>query len=484
MTEGMQPILARHNIVGLLILFVFVFTSCNMPRQEAATASPPATQAESSQVGSNEPVQIISPQNGARLPEGIPIQVQFTATGGPFIETDLQVDGNFADTAAQDGTSASISGTLSWDAPTGGPHTLTVYAMKPDKATLETSVEVTVEGGTASIQTASSVPQLTGAPGSIFLQDPGYEKARARIIQILHDNYNLNVTAPPVGRKYRYGVTTDPWVSAIYYHNLLIEIALYPDGQETRNIYPLNGTLAPADEKYLGSNDKPIPMCRPSGTIKMLVAFVDYQNLGVSQAEAMNALTRVTTQINAVFANAAQTVGAQSAFLQFQTTGAFLSPPPPMPEFLLSPDLIKTDSGMDPSQYDLTVEVDLDASNTYRNKVLIPQKYDTFGLENGGCGLVSSNTNIWISLDTKDQLDGKDADTRLMSTLVHEFLHAAGYPIGITGAHEWPCGDGSVQDQADECVASNLPTYMLGWTDTDGDGIPEIIDPTPYGIGQ
>ena len=26
-----------------------------------------------------------------------------------------------------------------------------------------------------------------------------------------------------------------------------------------------------------------------------------------------------------------------------------------------------------------------------------------------------------------------------------------------------------------------IPYVMFGWTDTDGDGIAEIVDPTPYG---
>jgi hypothetical protein len=35
---------------------------------------------------------------------------------------------------------------------------------------------------------------------------------------------------------------------------------------------------------------------------------------------------------------------------------------------------------------------------------------------------------------------------------------------------------------ADQCDAFNMPTLMLGWTDTDGDGLVEILDPEPYGI--
>jgi len=29
-----------------------------------------------------------------------------------------------------------------------------------------------------------------------------------------------------------------------------------------------------------------------------------------------------------------------------------------------------------------------------------------------------------------------------------------------------------------------IPYVIFGWTDTDSDGIPEIIDPAPYGISN
>jgi hypothetical protein len=29
---------------------------------------------------------------------------------------------------------------------------------------------------------------------------------------------------------------------------------------------------------------------------------------------------------------------------------------------------------------------------------------------------------------------------------------------------------------------SDFPTLMFGWTDSDGDGVVEILDPTPYGM--
>jgi hypothetical protein len=467
----------RRNVFLPLLLILII--SCTLPA--SGVTAPASIHAPTG------PVQILSPQNGATLP-GSPMQVAFSASGGPFIEADLVIDGNVVGTLAQDGTSASVSGTLTWTAPTGGPHTLMVQEVTNNKEVLSGSIQITVQGVSAGSPGATPPAlqppaQAGGAPGSAFLQDPGYAAARQRIRQILQDKYQLDMAAPPIGRKYRTGVTTDPWVTAIYYQNWIIEIALYPDGREAAHAYPLNSS-APAGPNYLGPGDKPIATCRPSGTIRMLIVFVDYGNLGVTQSEAFDTLNRVGSRLNTVYSEVSRAGGVSTPILQLQITGAFMSPPPDMPELLLTPDIIRAHTSFDPAQFDLLVQVDLDSAETYRHRILIPAGQDTYGFANGGCGALSNTVNIWMSLATKEQADGVDSETRLQSTLAHEFLHNAGYPIGLTGLHEWPCGDGSVQDGSDECADMNLPTLMLGWVDIDGDGVVEILDRTPYGLGQ
>ncbi len=102
------------------------------------------------------------------------------------------------------------------------------------------------------------------------------------------------MTAPPVGRKSRQGVTTDPWVSAIFFEDWFISILIYPDGSEAVFAQPLNRADPNARPNFLDPNDKMgfIHVCRPRGTIRLLVVFVDYQNLGVTQQEAFDALTQ------------------------------------------------------------------------------------------------------------------------------------------------------------------------------------------------
>ncbi|MBI5353419.1 MAG: Ig-like domain-containing protein [Chloroflexi bacterium] len=452
----------------LVFLLVLMLTACNLPAQNTNVDTPiPPTQSQSG------PVQILSPQSGANLPAG-PVTIQFTATGGPFVEADLSVDGAPVAFIAQDGTSTSISGALVWNQPTAGSHTLTVVALTLNKEVLSTSVQVTVEGAGGVGQNSSGGQTPTAQP----TQDAGLEAARQRVIQILHDTYGITVTDPPVGRKLRQGVTTDPWTSAVYYKDWFINVSIYPDGREIDYAYPLNYSDPQALSNVMKPGDKPVPMCRPSGVIKLLVVFVDYQNLVVTQQEALDSLTQAVDQINGRYLEASQAVGLSSPIMELQATGAYLSSPPATLDLLLTPELIRKSTGIDPSQYDILVQVDLDANDTSG----LIKRTGSYGFDGGGCIPSPNEVHMWIAISQKDQLSISASEPRLVNTLGHEILHTMGYPIGLTGLHEWVCGDGTQADGTDQCDQNNLPTLMMGWTDTDGDGVVEILDTTPYGL--
>ena len=103
---------------------------------------------------------------------------------------------------------------------------------------------------------------------------------------------------------------------------------------------------------------------------------------------------------------------------------------------------------------------------------------NSFGYAFSNCPAVRSQPNIQVTVDAKSELTGQG--NRLADTLVsHEVFHLFGYPA----SHAWPCISNVAQkDAADECVDTTIPALMLGWLDTDGDGVPEILDSTPYGI--
>ena len=430
----------------LILLLTMMLISCNLP---TAVSNPPVQ---------GGPVQILSPQSGANLSAGA-VTVQFTATGGPFIEANLYVDDVFVATVAQDGTSESISGTIVWDNPTGGAHTLTIEVLTPNKELFSASAQVTIEGGAGEDASAGQTPLAQPT------QDAGLEAARQRVIQILLDEYGISMTNPPVGQKARGGVFTDPWTSAIYYQDWFIHVSIYPDGREVHYAYPLNDSVPdPASTFIEKPGDKPIPMCRPSGTIKLLVVFVNYQNLGVTQQESLDALAQTVDQINGRYVEASQAVGLQTPILQIQATGAYLSSPPAMTDHLLNPELVRTSTGIDPAESDLLVQIDLDANDSSG----VIGEFGSYGFATSGCGALPNDVNIWIAISKKEQLSQTGSDRRMQSTLGHEILHTMGYPIGLTGLHEWICGDGSLLDPTDQCDQNILPTLMLWWAKLGG----------------
>ncbi len=444
----------------LAFLLLISLTSCNLPASVDSNHIPGQ-------------VQITSPQDGAALDAGT-VEVKFTAAGGPFIEANLLVDQLTVSYAAQDATSPAVSGSLSWSQPTNGKHTLTISLLTMNKETVSASVQVLV----GDVSGAGDVPSTGQTPVAQPAQSESLDSARQRIIQILHDEYGINMTNPPIGRKEREGVTSDPWTSAIYYKDTFISISIYPDGREDHHASPLNYSDPGAQTSLIKPGDKPIPMCRPSGTVKLLVVFVDYQNLGVTQQEAFDALSQTVSQINGKYFEASQAAGVQNPLLKLQATPAYISSPPATEYQTLTPDLTRALTGYDPAAYDILIQIDLDANDS-SGKVA---KAGSFGWATSGCGALPVDVNMWISISTQDQLSPNSSDARLSFTLGHEILHTMGYPIGLTGVHEWVCGDGTIPDPADQCDQNNLPTLMMGWTDTDGDGVVEILDSTPYGL--
>jgi hypothetical protein len=447
-----------HPASRILVCTIILLSACNLPQKAAQPTLPPATLTGLPEGG--PAVVIISPLQEAHLPAGAAVQVQFGASGGPFIEADMSVDHQPTASLALAQDDPAPSGTLTWSAPEAGTHTLTVQVLTPEKQLYTASIQVVVDGG----QAAATTPDSAAA-------DPDRESARQQVIQIMRDTYHIDLSAPPVIHKARQGVSNDPWASVIFSKNWMYSILIYPD-RVVESPHPI-------DQESDGSvpvppDQKAFPVCRPAGTLKILVALVDFQNLGVTKAQALDALAQTAAQLNTELAHYSTLGGAKTPILQLQVDGVFLSPAPAMPDHLLTPEIVKSAGGVDPAQYDLLVQVDLDADNTYR-KVLIAQNFDTYGFTLAACH--AQGLSIWISLESQDQVLGQDADTRLKSTLSHELLHTFGYPF----EHSWPCGEGIAVDGADQCDIGNWPTLILGWTDTDGDSIPEIIDPNPYG---
>jgi len=182
-----------------LSAILFIVLACNMPAPGGATGPLPSAENITPLTGAG--VQITSPANDSQLAVGQSVQISYVASGGPFLEVDLQVDGQPVTTIPMNSQEPEISGTIEWSDPVDGGHNLTVQVVTLEKTVYSSSVDVTI-----------GVPLSVPIPGQPITQipDPSLDAARQRVIEILKDHYGLNMTAPPVGRKSRSGVTTDP----------------------------------------------------------------------------------------------------------------------------------------------------------------------------------------------------------------------------------------------------------------------------------
>jgi hypothetical protein len=72
------------------------------------------------------------------------------------------------------------------------------------------------------------------------------------------------------------------------------------------------------------------------------------------------------------------------------------------------------------------------------------------------------------------RLTASEVSSVIATAYHHEVAHGWGWP----GTHDWsPSCGGFTADYAPFITAP----VLFGWEDTDGDGVPEILDSTPYG---
>jgi hypothetical protein len=391
------------------------------------------------------------------------VRVIAEASGAVAAEIALQADGNSVSNQSNASGANPFRAEFLWT-PSGGSrdYSLVLISLTADKSAYA-SAAVTVHVTGAVAQAASPTAQNT--PLSI---DPA---ARASILQAFKDVFGFSSITPPIARKYRYGVE-DPWISTAYIGNKLYQVNRAPDGTIQTFLLHIYPDLTPNTEKGYSEG----PICRPAGVYSILVVFLDYQNLGVPQTEVLADLQAATATVNAEYAAYHRGPSDPGPILQLQTTGAVIPVPASLDNYHVRVSQIQSLTGYDPAKYNLVFQVDLDSENHLRKAWGGVDKI-SFGYADMACEAAHTAVNIWVAVDDKKQLAGPGS--RLVDTLLsHELFHLFGYPA----SHIWPCTDGPQVDAADECVDKTIPGLMLGWVDVDGDGIPEIVDPTPYGV--
>jgi hypothetical protein len=137
---------------------------------------------------------------------------------------------------------------------------------------------------------------------------------------------------------------------------------------------------------------------------------------------------------------------------------------------LLTAAQIRSGTGKDPAAYDFVMQIDLDARASYATKYFPGVMDAGGGFALNGCGTTKFGViNIWSSVGRAPELVGG-----LEMDFNHEFSHLFGM------MDDWPYLP--TIDGADGIATTDwIPYDLFGWTDTDGDGVPEIIDSTPYG---
>lgn len=385
----------------------------------------------------------------------LPIPVRMRVTGPACLGIGLSADGLFVAGIENVAGATPFEAVAVWvPAWGGGSYVLEAGATTADKSGYASAqITVTVEG----------IPALA-RPAAL-----SRDEAMARIVTLYQERFGITLAAPALARKERPGVFTDPWVSTAWIGPQFYQIDLFPDGHDASWSAPV--------ERVADTKSEAMPICRPSGVLTLLAVFIDYGNLGVAAGDVLEAFDAATEKLNAIYALYARGPDSVEPILQMQARAAVIQPPAGRDDLFLSPTSIQTLTGLDPAGYQLVAIVDLDAANAARHAYVTRPGFDTFGLASGCCPCADPGADIWVGLDDAAQLYGDDS--RLLTTLLaHEAFHHFGYP----GTHDWPCTDGPQLDESDCCASVQIPALFLGWIDTDGDGIPELVDPTPYGM--
>jgi hypothetical protein len=394
------------------------------------------------------------------------IRIEASAEG-PVVDN-LVFESNDGDSTsiANDAHVAPFHGSWNWT-PRGGAKTyrLSVEGIRSDKSVdAKVFVDVQVTGLSAIARTVTpTIARPTDPPYTVDAA------VRSKILDAYKRDFGLTLKWPALGRKFRFGVE-DPWVSTAWVNGYLYEVDVKPGGA----IETYKSPVYPKTDVDFNKSISKTPLCKPAGVYTMLVVFLDYGNLTVKQEELMADLRVATDSVNRDYA-AYPSAGTGSApILQLKTKGVVIKPPPNMKDFRLLPGALAQYTGVDPSEYQWVGQVDLDSSHTAR-KAWGGVASTSDGYAYAACPDKPVDINTWIEVSSLDQLTGEyNMLTEVL--LAHEVFHLFGYPA----SHNWACTDGWTKDAYDQCGASKIPAMLLGWTDMDGDGIPEILDPTPY----
>jgi hypothetical protein len=276
-----------------------------------------------------------------------------------------------------------------------------------------------------------------------------------RIIAYYRERLGQNIFAPPITRMYNWSDTGHTWESAAYIGDTLYMVTL-DDHDDIRGGRVAISRPPRADESG-------VPVQRPAGLYRVLIAFLDFGDTDITREDVLNAVPEVNRVVNEWHQNYARAHGLPKPILQLQMTGRYARVRP-REQLDFTAAEIRTLTGVNPSDYNLLAQVDLSKENRSAGRGAGGMSYF------GNPGPRAERVTLWTTLPTSQNIV-----EHLAGVLFdHELAHCLGW------IHPWSVGDGGYV--ADEDRVSSIPSLMFGWTDTDGDGVIEIWDPTPYGM--
>lgn len=332
----------------------------------------------------------------------------------------------------------------------GGAYTLVVGAMDANKLLVQGTITITVAG-----------PAFTATPPPLTMT-----QAQQRFSSLLLSQYGVSLPMPAVQRfDFPENPTRSRWTGSAYFQGTRYYIDIFDD---TRFTWANNSYSDPAQKVDNGQ----YVICRPLGTYKVLTIFVDYGNTDATRSEVLAKVPVVVDWLNGLYSSFATSQGFSAPLLKIEADAAYISPPPAPGEFLTASQ-ISSLTGKNPAKYDFLMQIDMDSQVNLANRYFPGLLSAGGGIALQGCGNgdVKYNTiiNIWSSISAASSVENG-----LIMDFNHELSHLFGMEDSWAYLRNIPGPDGLTVDDW-------IPYVMFGWTDTDGDGIPEIQDPTPYG---
>jgi hypothetical protein len=374
------------------------------------------------------------------------VSVQFEVTGVAPMEVTLSADGVRApDIASNSLGDLPFAGEIKWSPWNGGgDYVVTITAVSSEKLVATATVHIAV----------------TGIPAIDRPEPMDRGTAQRRFAELFKERYGIEVPAPSV---HRFDSAERPdlsrWIGAVYYKGSFHYIDLFDDGQY------LESGGGYTDLAHMSSSTG-YTFVLPSGDFKILVAYVDYGNVPFDREAATADVPTVADWMNQLYDKFALSQGFDSAPMRISARGVYLKVP--RRGQLVSAQEVRTATGVDPAQFDFLFEVDVDADSTASTA-----KFEGLLEQGGGLALLGGGAGEF----DVDVFSVATVETDIHGMLVMDFNHELSHLFGMMD--NYPFVKATLPDGL--IIDDWIPYELFGWSDADGDGMPEIIDPTPYG---